>query len=291
MKSKRWLFWLLAVVLMPALVLAAMLTYEIKSPWFPRIGLPAFDHEKAKLLTPEKRAAYEQELFSELQMWNTGSRKYPKLEDIRKREQRWMEMAEDGFELAHITLSVLQPGAGRVFSLRGPMHRLEELAQQGDVGAMCLMPGLVGKATAAKNTDSYESSYKKWLEVGAAKAHPECMKAFGGRLLLGTDGYTQNTEVGLNLLFKARSAGYSHDLGALILHYKNKGLSDLRDIRRLYCWTSVEEDQIWQRNEPEKLVEKIHEEGELRKRPELVALSDELRGKRMSLGDCLKLGR
>lgn len=291
MKSKTWLWWLLAVVLTPAFVLAAMLTYEIKSPWFPRIGLPAFDHEKAKLLTPEKRAAYEQELFSELQMWNTGSRKYPKLEDIRKRERRWQDMANDGFELAHITLRVLQPSVGRVYSLRGPMHRLEELAQQGDVGAMCLMPGLVGKATVATSTDSYESSYKKWLEVGTAKAHPECMKALGGRLLLGTDGYTQKTEVGLNLLLEARRAGYSHDLGALILHYKNKGLSDSKDIRRLYCWTSVEEDQIWHRNEPEKLIEKIQEEGELRKRPELVALSNELRGKRMSLDDCLKLGR
>lgn len=95
---------------LPVIYVAGALAYEFNREHFPRLDLPAFDHAKAKALKPEKRAAYEQELFSELQQWNRGSRKYPTLEDIERREQRWQQMADDGFELAHITLSVLTSG-------------------------------------------------------------------------------------------------------------------------------------------------------------------------------------
>lgn len=290
MKSKRWLFWLLAVVLMPALVLAAMLTYEIKSPWFPRIGLPAFDHEKAKLLSPEKRAAYEQELFSELQMWNTGSRKYPKLEDIRKREQRWQEMANDGFELAHVTLQVLQPSVGRIYSLHGPMHRLEELAQKGDVGAMCLMPGLIVRAAVGQGVENYQATSKRWMEIGAQKRHPECLTQMGGRLILGTGHFERDVGRGLDLEFQARDQGYIHGAGLLAMHFRtNPQSASLLDIKREHCWLQILELNEYPTGRDDAFLREVI--GASRSdREDLNGLVNELKAQKPNLHKCVSLG-
>jgi hypothetical protein len=205
-----------------------------------RAKLSAFDASKATQISPEKRAALEHELFSELSLWNRGSVQYPTSEDINRREQRWLAMANEGFELAHITLRVLQPSTGRVYELQQPMQRLVKLAEAGDVGAMCLMTGLVNEASARINTDTHEELYKKWLERGATLGHPECKKALGGRLLRGVDGYTKNTSRGIGLIFESRKAGYIHDAGSTILHYKSKGYEDSDNLKRLYCWKVID---------------------------------------------------
>lgn len=67
-KPLRWKRWLLMAFALPVFTVAAVLGYELYREHFPRLDLPAFDHAKAKALTPENRAAYEQELFSELQL-------------------------------------------------------------------------------------------------------------------------------------------------------------------------------------------------------------------------------
>lgn len=282
-RTLHWKRWLLVALAVSVLGVAAVLAYELNREHFPRLDMPPFDHSKAKTLTPAERAAYEQELFSELQQWNRGSRKYPTLEDIERREQRWQQMADDGFELAHITLSVLKPKGGLVYSLSGPMKRLEELAAQGDAGAMCLMVGLVGKATVELNTDSYASVYKYWLERGATIGHPECQKALGGRILRGVDGYVQDTKKGLELIFFARRAGYSHDVGALILHYESKGYADVMNVRRLYCWLQIE-SQSWLTRAPQLLLDRLQRDAAMR------ATFEDLKEKNFSLQNCIDLG-
>lgn len=286
----RWWRWLAVVLAVPVLTLGGVLTYELNREYFPRLGLPSFDRAKAAKLSPEKRAAYEQELFSELQLWNRGSRKYPTVEDIEKREQRWQAMADDGFELAHITLRVLKPKGGYVYSLRGPMKRLEELAAQGNVGAMCLMPGLVGNATLKLDTTQYETTYRKWMARGAKMGHPECQQALGGRYLLGVDGYAKDVPRGLQLIFSARRAGYMHDVGDLILHYQDKGYANADDVRRLFCWMQIEEAQVWQSGEPQRVLRELQTEATRTGRKDLLMLGDELRGKQLALQDCIKLG-
>jgi hypothetical protein len=269
---------------------AGALAYELNREHLPRLDLPAFDHAKAKALTREKRAAYEQELFSELQQWNRGSRKYPTLEDIERREQSWQQMAEDGFELAHITLSVLKPKGGLVYSLSGPMKRLVELAEQGDAGAMCLMPGLVGKATVKLDTDRYEPIYERWLARGTELRHPECMKLSGGRLLVGVPGFKRDAKQGLELEFAARRAGYAHDAGALILHYQSKGYSDPANVRRLYCWRVIY-SQFWLGDMERVVLQNLQAEAQRSQRTDLQNVYEELKKSNYSLQDCINLGQ
>jgi hypothetical protein len=255
----------------------------------PRLDLPTFDAAKAAKLTPEKRAAYEQELFSELQQWNRGSRKYPTLADIGRREQRWQAMADDGFELAHITLSVLKPEGGLVYSLSGPMRRLEELAKQGDAGAMCLMPGLVGRASLKQSIEDYRNTYRVWLERGAQLAHPECQTHLGRRLIVGTDGFVKDTKRGLDLEFMARHSGYAHDVGALIQYFQAKGYGDTANVRRLYCWRQIDA-RSWITDAPERLLEDLKREALHSRKAELLALHEELLSTQNTLQDCVELG-
>ncbi|MGE0332805.1 MAG: hypothetical protein AB7P37_19175 [Ramlibacter sp.] len=278
----RWKRWLLAALALPVIYVAGALAYELNREHF-RLDLPAFDHAKARNLTPEKRAAYEQELFSELQLWNRGSRKYPTLEDIERREQRWQQMADDGFELAHITLRVLKPKGGLVHSLAGPMKRLEELAEQGDTGAMCLMPGLVNVTAEQIDWKKYRSASDRWLQRGAELRHPQCMRALGGRMIQGVPGYPHDVKRGLELEFAARRAGYAHDVGALVLYYESKGYADAGNVRRLYCWLQIE-SQSWLTRAPDLLLERLQRDASMQ------AIFDELKDKKFSLQNCIDLG-
>ncbi|MDQ3272846.1 MAG: hypothetical protein M3Q12_11870 [Pseudomonadota bacterium] len=288
-QTKKWWHVLLLVVLIPLLCVAGAVAYELNREHFPRLDLPAFDKTKVVKLPPDKRAAYEQELFSELQQWNRGSRKYPTVADIARREQRWQAMADDGFELAHITLSVLKPVGGLIYSLAGPMKRLEELARQGDVGAMCLMPGLVGKASLKQSVDQYTATYEHWMQRGVELKHPECMKSKGGQLLRGVPGVARDVRRGLELQFAARRAGYAHDVGALILHYQDKGYDDPANVRRLYCWLQIE-DTFWIAQAPQRLLADLKQRVMQNNRPELLTLQNELQGKQNTLQDCVELG-
>lgn len=301
----------LAVVL-PTLALGGYIAFQLNRQYFPRFDLPAFDAAKAAQLTPEKRAAYEQELFGELLRWNMGSRRYPNRDDFIRREQRWQQMADDGLELAHITLSVLRPSNLQVYALSGPMKRLEALAEHGDTGAMCLMTGLVVRAASTLRIDGYAPLYKKWLERGAEFGHPECLMQLGGRLLLGVDGYPQDIHRGLSLDFAARRAGYANDASALILYFMGLGFADPQDVRRLYdgkpspaisfaaykdlanvrrlyCWTQIE-GQSSITDVSSYWLKSLRREAVRTDRPELAALHDELQGKHYSLQDCVNLG-
>ncbi|HYP81708.1 hypothetical protein [Variovorax sp.] len=303
-KLRTWLV-LLLVLLAPVLSVGGYVAFERQPDDPPRLDLPPFDSAKAARLSPQKRAAYEQELFSEIPSWSLGSRRYPNPADSAKREQRWMQMANDGFELAYITLRVLSPATLEEYSMRGPMKRLEALAEQGDTGAMCLMTAL------ASGGEEYVQLYKKWLERGAALGHPECMIRLGGKLLSGDDGYPKDVHRGLALEFAARrKSGYVHLVGSLTQHFEKPirrlqppsglrrpdgklvldlGYGKRADIRRLYCWRQVQ-SQTWDRDTAAAILRRLRVGASLDDRPELRVIYEDLRDKHYTLEDCLNMG-
>jgi hypothetical protein len=238
----RALAWTLAVL---GLLLALLVLYGLKTHWFPRLeDRPDFDARKAAALTPVQRAAYEHELFHELGQWNMTSKRYPGAAGFLARERRWRQMAAEGFELAALTLNVLDPSGGVVFSPRGPMRRLVELAEQGDTGAMCLMVGLINRAALEIDWRPYQVTYRRWLTEGARLGHPECLGQLGGRLLQGSDGYSRDVNRGLALIQQAVRAGYVHGADMMALHYSRDGLGDQNRVRLVYCWSTVA-DGVW----------------------------------------------
>lgn len=284
---KRILIFLLLTAAFLVGVTWALVT---KSHWLPRTGLPDFDLQKAAQLDPARRKAYEQELFSELWQWNQGSRAYPALEDIARREKRWLEMAGDGFELAHVVLRVLQPEGGRVYALFGPLNRLEALAKSGDVGAMCLIPSLVSVAAVAHNPEPYLPLARRWLVNGAEAGHPQCLVELGRSTVFGVKGFDQNIAKGLELEFAARAAGYIHDVGPLVMHFKSKGYADLDDAKRRYCWAQIDE-LTWLRNLPELVLWDMEQAAKRTGRTDIALLAAELKNNRFTLQDCLLLGK
>jgi hypothetical protein len=289
----RRMAWMVVALL---LLLAASALYAFKSHWFPRLDdRPVFAADKAKAFSPERRAAYEHELFSELPFWNMdGTARYRDSGGVRAREARWREMAADGFELAAIVLRVLDPSGGVVYSPSGPMRRLEELAEQGDTGAMCLMVGLINRAALRVDWRPYQPTYTRWLVEGAQRGHPECLDQLGGRLVRGSDGFQRDTVRGTELKFDAVRAGYVHGAGSLALHFRERGLDDKANVRRVYCWESVRDgvwtfDRVWDGRalllaELERLHPPIRNDGW----PQFI---QELRRSTFHPNDCINLGR
>lgn len=293
--SGRVLHWVLGLLGLVILAFTLLVLYVFNSHWFPRLDLPAFDERKAALLTPAKRAAYEQELFSELDNWNMGGKRYVDTAGITRREERWKEMAEDGFELAHVTLRVLKPSSGITYSLYWPMRRLEQLAEKGDVGAMCLMVALVNKAAAVQDWKPYHDENKKWLEEGARRGHPECLSQLGARLLQqDVPGYERDVKRGLQLQFAARRAGYEHDVGSLVLHYRSLSLDDPQNLRRLYCWSGFADRQWTPDRDYSRTANLI---ADIRRRhpggadPVWDKFIGELSATKITLDECIKLGQ
>lgn len=141
---------------------------------------PTFDSQKAQRLSAERRAELERELFSELQMWNGSSRRFSGLNARAERQQRWIEMAQEGSELADLTLKVLPPDSF-ARDPRPTLKRLEEMATQGDAAAMCLYGGIVFQLPYwAADWTPQQKRARYWTEKGAALGHPQCLIALGG---------------------------------------------------------------------------------------------------------------
>lgn len=224
---------------------AAASTNPTQPPDLPKthatpIDLPLFDSGKAAALTPQKRAALEQKLFGELSHWNEVSRQYPTPADIAKREQRWLAMANEGLELAMLTLEVLRPSVSEVQEPSGSLRRLEYLAEQGAAGAMCLLPLLSLAANFRYDLEDRFLQSRQWMKRGAALGHPACQSALGGRLLMLSGGEPNNVRKGWPLLAAAAKAGHLENVGMLVFHLEGQGFQTSKAVKRLYCWLSVE---------------------------------------------------
>ena len=267
----------------------AMLVYESAREYFPRSDLRSFDERKAKLLSAGKRASYALDLFSELSQWNRPSRRYPAEGGPRLRERRWRQLAGEGFELAHIALQLLQPNGGYVYPLDRPMKRLQELAEQGDAGAMCLMASLVAQVKKARVSNEHAETARKWLKVGAERGHPECQLQLGRRLLLGIDGMFRDPGRGLPLEFAARRSGYAHDVDGLVAYFQQRWSTEAIDLSRLYCWLSIEA-QSRLSDGSQKMLRLLRVEAQRLESDRLKALASRLESTRFSLQACVELG-
>ena len=203
-----------------------------------RTELPPFDAGKAAELSAERRAQLERELFAEVYLWNTDSRRYNGPEALVQRERRWREMAGEGFELAYLTLTAFEPNKSLKHSPLPALWRLNKLAKQGDAGAMCLIPHIVVKLPTWGNLEwpQHQELARFWMQKGADAGHPECMIWLGARLLSGTDELAQNVHQGMALLTDSLESGYLGAASSLQWHFQKKGFDDVRNRRVSYCW-------------------------------------------------------
>lgn len=281
--------WLLAILVLLLALGTLWFTWLVRFPWH----LEGFDPARAAKLTPEKRAAYEQELFSEVLHWFDPTTRYPTWEPnyYLPREQRWLEMANDGFELAHIALRVLRPSAGVKYNAGPAFKRLEELAEQGDQGAMCMMQSIRIIASPRDVTPQVIERARHWMVKGAELGHPQCVRMLGGRLLMGSDGQPQDTQRGKALIFQSIQKGYVHSVGVMALHYEEKGLLDAADVRRLYCW-EIWGAKVYQAMEPMKSVlYTINQDAPVEKRAEFLDQLNALRDWDPAVEECVALSQ
>lgn len=281
--------WLLAILVLLVALGTLWFGWLVRFPWH----LENFDSAKAAQLTPEKRAAYEQELFSEVLHWFRPTQRYPTWEPnyYLPREERWLEMANDGFELAHIVLRVVQPGAGKKYNAGPAFKRLEALADQGDQGAMCLMQSLSIIASPRDVTPQINERARHWMVEGAKLGHPECLLMQGGRMLVGSDGQPMDPERGKALIFESIRKGYTHGSGMLAEHFKEQGLDDFADVKRVYCWR-IWGAKVHQAMEPMKSVRyAVEQDARAALRAELLNQLNDLREWDPKVEECVALSR
>jgi hypothetical protein len=288
-RTRRWRA-LAAVVLL--LTAFAAWNWQGITIWYTMVPirgvdeLPTFDARKAQGLSAERRAELERELFSELRMWNGGSRRYGPPNGRAERQQRWVEMAQEGSELAYLTFKVLPPDSF-ARDPRPTLKRLEEMAQQGNAAAMCLYGGIVFQLPfGVVDWKPQQERARYWTEKGAALGHPQCLIALGGWTMAG-DMRPKDMKRGMNMVFEAIRKGYDHGASALWLPARELNFVDAASRKLEYCWAyndakyaSYSADLAYRNN-----VNKASPEHRLNLQREL----NELRQWHPSIEDCIQL--
>jgi hypothetical protein len=197
-----------------------------------------FDAGKAATLSAERRTELERELFNEVYLWNDQSRRYNGPQGLVQREARWRSMAAEGYELAYLTLKVFEPSTVQVHNPLPVLERLDELARQGDAGAMCLLSAISYRLPARPGIDwsGQRLRARFWMQKGAALGHPDCYIQLGGRLRAGSDGFQQDMARGTDLLIKALQARYLRAAASFWADTEKIGLDSARYRQLAYCW-------------------------------------------------------
>lgn len=240
-KTRKWRITGMLVLLAALLIWWNLQTLLV---WFymaqPRANpLPAFDASKATSLSATRRADLERELFTEVYMWNTQSRRYQEPNGRVEREQRWLSMANEGYELAHLALQVFEPSTVQVHNPLPVLKRLDALAQHGDAGAMCLYANVVNQLPEHSGLTwaKQDAQGREWMVKGAELNHPQCLALLGGRMAVGSDGFAKDTQRGTQMQFDAIRRGYPYlATGSLRLNSKAMGMSDARNRKLVFCW-------------------------------------------------------
>ncbi|TDF66782.1 hypothetical protein [Cupriavidus sp. L7L] len=199
-----------------------------------RHDLPPFDHAKAAVLPAKTRAQYERDLFNEIREWNTGTPKYMGKNGTNRREADWLAMARDGYELAYITLQILQPSTGIRYEIKKPLARLSELAESGDAGAMCLYPELSNMGSGDERAKYREQALAYWRR-GTELEHPGCLSSVGFFLMTGIQGFPKDVQAGFEASVKAARAGYDGAV-SISVYVTRQELTSAKDWTRYYCW-------------------------------------------------------
>jgi len=238
----RWVLRpLLGLVALWALFVGVLFFYGTYSHHLPRVwmgmGPLGFEQTKARRLDPQVRQAYEQELFEELALWKTVSKRFPDGEDMQSflsakcaRDQRWKVMAKEGFELAHIARQVQNPCGNMVFSSKGPMRRLQRLAEGGDVAAMCMMGSIDDPR---QDLGPLAQVRSEMVERGAALGH------LSRWTYPGLDGDPQAVAQSLSLAARAVEGGAYRAAGVPLRHFRRLSRQDPSFDERAYCWSQV----------------------------------------------------
>lgn len=268
-----------------------------------RHDLPPFDAAKTPLLSHEKRAEYERLLFNEIPPHNAGSFRH----DIWSREKEWLRMADEGFELAYITLQVLSPTKGK-FALDKPLNRLEALAGQGDASAMCLYRQLVTWGQQRPSDfEKYNPKAVEYMEKGVSLGHPECLATKGAILLRAPDATKEDRQKGFEMLARAARAEYAGGAYGLVGHFLDKNAipknpppgfigftwayEDIPATERQYCWEAIiEANYGWSSNNPQLRYNAVERYAKRHHKEELMALVRKLKETNFTLESCIALG-
>jgi len=244
----RWVLRpLLGLLALWTLVVGSLFFYGTYSHHLPRVwmgmGPLGFEQSKARQLDPQVRQAYEQELFEELALWKTVSKRFPDGADMQSflsakcaRDQRWKVMAQEGFELAHIARQAQDSCGSMVFSFKGPLRRLQRLAEGGDVAAMCMMGSIDDPR---QDLGPLAQVRREMVERGAALGHPECLWHLSRWTYPGLDGDPQAVAESLTLAARAVEGGAYRAAREPLRHFGKLNLSDHRYDERTYCWSQV----------------------------------------------------
>lgn len=165
------------VILAAALLIGALLCAPDSQSNTP--GSPArdrtlrpFDPAKAPDLSPEKRREYDVRFFNEMSL----RREHP----LEPRYQLFREMAEDGFEVAHLALRLydIRHSDG---TLRDPqaVKRLKALAAGGDLSAKCFYGMFASKA---EHPNFDRMGILPYIIDAGDGGHPYCTGAFASFL-------------------------------------------------------------------------------------------------------------
>ncbi|NUA27134.1 hypothetical protein [Cupriavidus basilensis] len=278
--------WLDAMLLVVAILFATFALWAYSQE---RHDLPPFDYERAKSLTPERRAMYERDLFNEVMYWNIGSPKYMERDGsgARRREADWLTMTRDGYELAYITLQVLQPPSGIRYSVKKPLARLTELADGGDAGAMCLYTYLIDRDPNGKEAKYIEPAYS-YKRQGAQLGHPACLRDAGYFLMTGIHGFPKDVPAGLEAAIQAERAEYGGAV-SIAVYLTQRPTNDADAWTRLYCWQSLASKyRVY--SEFSTVIFKLRNPLQQPKNAEYFLLADRLEKWSPSLDECVALG-
>lgn len=205
-----------------------------------------FDYEKYKVLSIEKRNAYDVIFFNELETWNLNSTRYSD-SDVYGRRNEFKRMADDGYLPAYAALRLIQVIPATLRYDTEAFDMLLKAAEQGDASAMCAvdrMP-LISELHQYRYDNINKIFYaKKSAELG----NGACMALYGRELLLGNAERTkQSREKALPYLFESARLGYyvsfkaffQKPLIAVLQHQFD--FSNEHNVKRAMCWGRLSE--------------------------------------------------
>lgn len=231
-------------ILLASFVLIAIINWQWinvfwRSPLSRQSELPVFDVKNATKLSHQRRAELERELFSEMHLWNYQSRRYSGPNALEERRLRWVQMASEGYELAHLALQVFEPGSP-VHNPLPALRRLEELANKGDSGAMCLFVAITYRLpNEMADWTRQRRMAEEFFERGAELGHPQCLIFKGARMM---DKYAWNQDdvkAGSRLIMNAINKGYTHGAEQLWVVAAYNDLSKKINRQLEYCWGAI----------------------------------------------------
>jgi hypothetical protein len=202
----------------------------------------AFDFEKAKRLSPEKRSEYDVIFFNEMMTWNLNSNRYV-TDSQKKRKAEFEQMAADGYFPAYAALRLvgIVPAAERNDPEALAMLLAE--AKKGEPSSMCAVAVIPTKTALWGSEKKRIDTAREMMVAAARRGHGHCLGSYGGALLRGNiSGIGPDRENGMALLLESARQGYYRAASILFNVRMQKVLAkqfDFEDdveVRRALCW-------------------------------------------------------